>query len=116
MTIKVRSAVTRSPPTSLTLRARHVMGGATEKVSLLLLQTAWALGPTCAAHSAVQMRTHFPAAHFVDVISSPIDELPGRSCAHRVLHSGHPCASVPRVNRERAGLRRLRPLTRVFFV
>lgn len=78
--------------------------------NLLLLQPlrdgdgGW---PTCAAHSAVQMRAHFPAAHFVDVISSSVNHsplqpaAPGRhSGAHRILRSGHPgVCFVPRVKR-----------------
>ena len=73
------------------------------------------------------MRAHFPAAHFVDVISSSIihhfpvwPAAPGRhSGAHRVLRSGHPAAClVPaRKNELRAGpFRKRPPLIRVFLL
>lgn len=77
-----------------------------------------ALRPTCAAHAAVQMRAHLPAAHLMDVISSSVDELqpaaPGRPGGpHRFLHLSHRRFGVyaRRVKgAERAGLSRKRPL------
>ena len=57
--------------------------------------------PTCAAHSAVQMRPHFSAAHFVDVVSSSIVNVPLQAAeperqggVHRVLRSGHPAVCL----------------------
>lgn len=98
--------------TMSTLRGYCVVGGGTEKVNIINHKqplptrtsscyrdedSCWALGPTCAAHSAVQMRPYFPAAHFMDVISSPIynfslqASIPERhSSVHRILHFCHP--------------------------
>lgn len=74
------------------------------------------IGPTCATHSAVQMRPHFAAGHFMDVISPSIKKsplqpaVPGRPGSLRcIVHFGHPGLFVPRVNAERAGLSRKRP-------
>lgn len=57
----------------------------------------WALRPTRAAHSTVQMRAHLSAAHFVNESSPVIDSFPlhlaivERHCSlHRVLCSSHP--------------------------
>lgn len=116
------------------------MGGGTEKVNIIPISSpsqpdpppitgaerdgdsGWALTPTCAAHSAVQMRPHLSAAHFMNVISSSVHHFPlqpavparhsSGSGAHPILHSGHPGLCLCRAQRARLSWKR--PPTRVF--
>lgn len=59
-----------------------------------------ALGPTCAAHLAVQMEAHVLAPHFMDVICPSVGKapvhlsVPGSASAHGVPRSGHPARKV----------------------
>lgn len=66
---------------------------------------------TCAAHSTVEMSAHFPAAHFVDVISPPVHySAPGLSRSPQsLLHFGHPVVFLRRAKADRAGLSLKRP-------